>query len=82
MARLGWPGLLPVMQLAHRFGTEEARSLLAGAAAHSMLPLSTPLTASYGMLFVALAHAYGWPVVEGGIPDFDGETVSFRRCGS
>jgi hydroxyacylglutathione hydrolase len=22
------------------------------------------------------------PVVEGGIPDFDGETVSFRRCGS
>jgi phytoene dehydrogenase-like protein len=66
MARLGWPGLLPVTQLAHRFGTEEARGLLAGAAAHSMLPLSTPLTASYGMLFVALAHAYGWPVVEGG----------------
>ena len=22
------------------------------------------------------------PVVDGGIPDFDGETVSFRRCGS
>ena len=29
-------------------------------------PSATPLTASYGMLFVALAHAYGWPVVEGG----------------
>ena len=66
MARLGLPGLLPAPQLARWFGTDEARGLLAGAAAHSMLPLSTPLTASYGMLFVALAHAYGWPVVEGG----------------
>jgi phytoene dehydrogenase-like protein len=66
MARLGLPGLLPLTRLARRFRTEEARGLLAGAAAHSMLPLSTPLTASYGMLFVALAHAYGWPVVEGG----------------
>ncbi|MGO9661670.1 MAG: phytoene desaturase family protein [Acidimicrobiales bacterium] len=66
MARLGLPGLLPAAWLAGRFRTDEARGLLAGAAAHSMLPLSTPLTASYGMLFVALAHAYGWPVVEGG----------------
>ena len=66
MARLGLPGLLPATQLARCFGTDEARGLLAGAAAHSMLPLSAPMTASYGMLFVALAHAYGWPVVEGG----------------
>jgi phytoene dehydrogenase-like protein len=66
MARLGIPGLLPLTVLARRFKTEEARGLLAGAAAHSMLPLSTPLTGSYGLLFVALGHAYGWPVVEGG----------------
>jgi phytoene dehydrogenase-like protein len=31
-----------------------------------MLPLSTPLTGSYGLLFTTLGHAYGWPVVEGG----------------
>jgi phytoene dehydrogenase-like protein len=66
MARLGLPGLLPVTRLARRFHTDEARALLAGAAAHSMLPLSTPLTGSYGLLFVALGHAYGWPVIEGG----------------
>jgi phytoene dehydrogenase-like protein len=65
-ARFGLPGLLPITRLARRFRTEEARGLLAGVAAHSMLPLSTPLTASYGMLLVALAHAYGWPLVEGG----------------
>lgn len=66
MARLGLPGLLPLTRLAARFRTEEARALLAGAAAHSMLPLDKPLTGSYGLLFVALGHAYGWPVVEGG----------------
>ncbi|HUC15640.1 MAG TPA: NAD(P)/FAD-dependent oxidoreductase [Acidimicrobiales bacterium] len=65
-ARLGIPGLLPVTRLAARFHSEEARGLLAGAAAHSMLPLSTPLTGSYGLLFITLGHAYGWPLVEGG----------------
>ena len=39
---------------------------MAGASAHAMLPLSTPVTGSYALLFVALGHAYGWPVVEGG----------------
>ena len=33
---------------------------------HSMLPLSAPLTASFGLLFVAVAHGLGWPVVAGG----------------
>jgi phytoene dehydrogenase-like protein len=66
MARIGLPGLLPAARLAQRFRTDEARALLAGAAAHSMLPLSTPLTGSYALLFVALGHAYGWPVIEGG----------------
>ena len=66
MARLGLPGLLPVTRLAGRFHSEEAKGLLAGAAAHSMLPLSKPLTGSYGLLFITLGHAYGWPVVEGG----------------
>jgi len=66
MARLGIPGLLPVTRLAARFHSEEARGLLAGAAAHSMLALSTPLTGSYSLLFITLGHAYGWPFVEGG----------------
>jgi phytoene dehydrogenase-like protein len=66
MARLGLPGLLPVTRLAGRFHSEEAKGLLAGAAAHSMLPLGTPLTGSYALLFITLGHAYGWPVVEGG----------------
>jgi phytoene dehydrogenase-like protein len=66
MARLALPGLLPVSWLARPFKTEEARALLAGAAAHSLLTLDQPLTGSYALLFVALGHTYGWPVVEGG----------------
>ncbi len=66
MARFGLRGLVPASRLARRFKTEEARALVAGAAAHSMLPLSSPLTSSFGLLFVTVAHALGWPVVEGG----------------
>ncbi len=50
----------------HRFRSEPARALLAGAAAHSMSPLTAPLTSAFGLLLVSAAHAVGWPVVEGG----------------
>jgi len=66
---MGPPGAaraMPATQLARWFGTDEARGLLAGAAAHSMLPLSTPLTASYGMLFGPWPMPTAGPVVEGG----------------
>jgi phytoene dehydrogenase-like protein len=66
MARFGLEGLLPAAALARRFGTDEGRAILAGVAAHSMLPLSTPLTAGFGLLLTLLAHSAGWPVVEGG----------------
>jgi phytoene dehydrogenase-like protein len=65
-ARLALPGLLPASWVARLFKTEEARALVAGAAAHSLLTLDQPLTGSFALLFVALGHTYGWPVVEGG----------------
>jgi phytoene dehydrogenase-like protein len=52
--------------MARRFDTDEGRALVAGTAAHSMLPLSAPLSGIFPRLFTALAHRYGWPVVEGG----------------
>jgi phytoene dehydrogenase-like protein len=60
-------GLPNVRWLAHKyFGTSEAQALVAGAAAHGMLDLARPLTASLGMLLGMLAHHVGWPLVEGG----------------
>jgi phytoene dehydrogenase-like protein len=66
MARFGLDGLPPASLLARRFRTEEARAMLAGAAAHSMLPLTAPLTGAFGLTLMMTAHAVGWPVVEGG----------------
>ena len=66
MARFGLDGVLPASLLARRFRTEEARGLLAGVAAHTMLPLTAPGTGGFGLTLMMIAHAVGWPLVEGG----------------
>ena len=66
MARFGLNGLQPASLLARRLRTDEGRALLAGAAAHSMLPLTAPVTGAFGLVLMMAAHAVGWPVVEGG----------------
>lgn len=66
MARFGLEGILPASLLARRFRTEEARALLAGVAAHAMLPLTAPLTSGFGLVLMTAAHSVGWPVAEGG----------------
>jgi phytoene dehydrogenase-like protein len=66
VSRFGTLGLLPSQTLARRFETQEARALLAGVAAHSMRPLNAPLSGGFGLFLATLAHAVGWPVVEGG----------------
>jgi phytoene dehydrogenase-like protein len=48
------------------FREQRARALLAGCAAHSVLPLTKPLTAAMGVLFAVTAHVVDWPVAEGG----------------
>jgi phytoene dehydrogenase-like protein len=66
VSRFGLEGLQPAARLVRRFGTDEARAIVAGASAHSFLPLSAPLTGAYGMMLTIIAHSVGWPVVEGG----------------
>lgn len=43
-----------------------ARGLLAGLAAHSVLPLHKPITASFALVLATMAHLYNWPFVLGG----------------
>jgi phytoene dehydrogenase-like protein len=66
VARFGLAGLRPASAVARGFDGPEARALLAGAAAHTMLPLTAPLTSAFGLLFLMTGHAVGWPVVAGG----------------
>ena len=67
LARYGLAGILPLDRLARsRFSTDEAKALLAGLAAHSMLSLRSPITAGYGLMLGLLGHLVGWPMAKGG----------------
>jgi phytoene dehydrogenase-like protein len=67
LARFGLPGLLPATAAFRaRFRGQRARALLAGCAAHSILPLERPLTAAVGTLFALTGHMADWPVAAGG----------------
>lgn len=62
----GMVGALSARGLARLFTGDEARGLLAGLAAHSIAPLTRPLTAAVALWFATTGHAYGWPIVAGG----------------
>jgi phytoene dehydrogenase-like protein len=82
LARFARAGVPSVRHLAKGFSTDSARALLAGTAAHSMEPLTAPLTASFGLLLTALGHGAGWPVVEGGSAAItQGLAAELRRHG-
>jgi phytoene dehydrogenase-like protein len=67
MARLGLPGVLPARMLARiAFSGVRARALFAGLAAHSVLPLDAPLTASFALMFAVATHVANWPFPRGG----------------
>jgi phytoene dehydrogenase-like protein len=67
MGRFGLPALMPATSLARlAFREPAARALFSGIAAHSMVPLGRPLTASFGLVLGLLAHAVGWPLARGG----------------
>lgn len=79
-ARYGLPALLPVTALAKYFATEQAKGLFAGAAGHSMLPLTAPLTGGFGLLFALLGHHVGWPVAGGGSAAISAALVAELDC--
>ena len=66
MTRFGALSALPASVLAKGWSTEEARSLFGGVAAHAVRPLSAPFSAAIGVALGTAAHAFGWPVAEGG----------------
>jgi phytoene dehydrogenase-like protein len=67
--RLGLFGLLALQSattLARRFKGERARALFAGAAAHSILRLTEPVSGAAALVMLASAHHDGWPFPAGG----------------
>jgi phytoene dehydrogenase-like protein len=66
MARFGLYSALPAALLKARFTEAAAQALWAGVAAHAFRPFSAPMSSAIGVALGTAAHAYGWPVAEGG----------------
>jgi phytoene dehydrogenase-like protein len=66
LARFGLLALRSATGVAHRFRDERARALFAGAAAHSQIGLTEPVSAAAALVMLASAHADGWPLPAGG----------------
>ncbi|MBI4503682.1 MAG: NAD(P)/FAD-dependent oxidoreductase [Gemmatimonadetes bacterium] len=67
MARFGLRALRSARSLAEAwFDGEHARGLFGGLAAHAILPLERPVTASFGLTLGLFGHAVGWPMARGG----------------
>jgi len=67
LARFGLHALRSVEGLAmSTFKDEPARALIAGSAAHGMLPLDHALSGGIGLTLTALSHINGWPIPRGG----------------
>jgi phytoene dehydrogenase-like protein len=67
MARFGLSALRSAVGLARgRFEQARAKALLAGCAAHSVLPLERATSAAVGLVFCLSAHVSPWPIAKGG----------------
>jgi phytoene dehydrogenase-like protein len=67
LARFGVAALPSANTVAHFcFRDGRAKALFAGLAAHSFLSLDEALSAAFGTLLGAAAHAVGWPIPRGG----------------
>jgi phytoene dehydrogenase-like protein len=79
-ARFGWLALQSLQQLTRRqFRGAAAPGLLAGMAAHAMLPLDWAATTSFALVLGISGHAVGWPLAKGGSQSITSALVSCLR---
>src|SRR5208337_2301374 len=77
MAHLGLVGFPSAIAIAnHWFRSPRTKALFAGLAAHSILALDEPLSASFGVMLGTTAHAVGWPIPRGGA-----QSITSALCG-
>ena len=81
LARFAWHAARSATGLAaHSFRGERARALVAGCAAHSMVPLERSPTAGFGLVLLLSGHRFGWPFPRGGSQRFADALVSLLRA--
>jgi phytoene dehydrogenase-like protein len=82
MARFGMLGVRSCQNLTRLFEDGPARALLAGNAAHSLLPLDSAGSASFGLVLTVAGHAVDWPCARGGSQQIvEALAARARLCG-
>jgi phytoene dehydrogenase-like protein len=80
MARFGLRAIRPATGFATSlFRDERTRAMLAGVAAHSMVPLDCAATSGFLLGLAITAHAVGWPVARGGSQRLADALASYLR---
>ena len=77
LARFGLRAVWPVELTARAFREDRTRVLLAGIAAHAIVPPTSPLTTSVGLMLAVAAHEVGWPVARGGSQAIADSLISY-----
>jgi phytoene dehydrogenase-like protein len=78
--RFGLPAICPTIFLTKLlFKTEHARSLFAGIAAHSFLPLEAPTSSAFALVLGIAGHAAGWPIPRGGSQSISSALANYLR---
>ena len=80
MARFGLSALRSASAVANqRFRGPRAKALLAGLAAHSILPLNRSASAAIGLVLALAGHAVGWPIPRGGAQKISDALADYLR---
>jgi phytoene dehydrogenase-like protein len=78
--RFGLRAILPATRLARSwFDDDPAKALIAGLAAHAILPLEYWSTSAVGLVLGLAGHAVGWPIVRAGSQRLSEALASYFR---
>jgi len=81
LAHFGLKAIQSAAALAHRFKGRQARGLMAGLCAHSILPLDKIPGAAFGLALALAGHAAGWPLPKGGAGKISAALASCFKSG-
>ena len=80
LSRFGIVGIAPAKLIASLlFRTRDMRTLFAGIAAHSFLPLEELVSSAFGFVLGAAGHAVGWPIPRGGSQSISNALADYLR---
>ncbi|HET8886462.1 MAG TPA: NAD(P)/FAD-dependent oxidoreductase [Salinimicrobium sp.] len=63
----------------HFFKNEKTKAFFYGSAAHSTLPMTSIISASFGLVLTSVAHKFGWPFPEGGAINFTNSLLKYYK---